>query len=121
MPDIMKFIRNRGAEQTDPEGHLLETEEWSEAKAKQRASEEGIALSDAHWEVIHFVRGHYREHGEMASARLLLDAMEKRFQNEGGKKYLYQLFPNGPVRQSTRIAGVPVPEYSSDPSFGTSQ
>lgn len=121
MPDIMKFIRNRGAEQTDPEGHLLETEEWSEAKAKQRASEEGIALSDAHWQVIEFVREHYREHGEVPSARRLLEALEARFESEGGKKFLYQLFPNGPVRQSTRIAGVPVPEHSSDPSFGTSQ
>lgn len=118
MTDIMKFIRSGEAAADDPQGHLLQEDEWSESRARELAEEQGIELGDEHLAVALFVRDHYRQHGVAGSARELLDAMSAHFDAEGGKKYLYKLFPGGPVNQSSRIAGLPVPGHSSDPSFG---
>ena len=93
--------------------------DWSEAEAISLAAEENIEMTDAHWEVIHFLRGHCEENGTACSARLVLRAMTARFKREGGKRYLYTLFPRGPVVQATRIAGIPLPSYSLDLSFGS--
>ena len=121
MPDIMKFIVNDKATLEDPDGNLLVLDEWSEAIAEKLAIEEGLKLTDDHWEVIRFLRDYYKNNGLADSARALLHVLEQRYQAQGGRKYLYQLFPKGPIRQSSRIAGLPVPSYSKDPSFGTSQ
>jgi len=45
-------------------------------------------------------------------------ALEERFAAEGGRKYLLELFPKGPVAQGCELAGLPVPAYASDGSFG---
>jgi len=121
MPDIMKFIVNERANQTDPEGHLIGLEEWNKAVAEQHAREENIALSPEHWEVLGFLRDHFRKQGPTRCAREVSDALEKRFGPKGGRKYLYQLFPGGPVGQASRIAGLPVPADAADESFGSTR
>jgi tRNA 2-thiouridine synthesizing protein E len=121
MSDINKFILNEEAAKTDPDGHLFELGEWSEESASKLAAEEGIQMTDEHWEVVRFLRDDYREHGNTRGSRALLDALTKRFDSRGGKKHLYLLFPNGPVTQGCKIAGLPLPEYSRDTSFGTAR
>ncbi len=96
-----------------------EFDEWNEDVARALAAEENIELTDAHWEVIHFLRAHCEENGTSCSARLLLKAMMVNFESRGGKRYLYTLFPRGPVVQATRIAAIPLPAYSLDLSFGS--
>jgi tRNA 2-thiouridine synthesizing protein E len=58
-------------------------------------------------------------HGPALHARYLLDPLAEKFAKQGGRKYLYLLFPGGAVTQGSRIAGLPVPKDSVDPSFGT--
>ena len=106
--------RSRG-----PQGMLAELDDWSVSKAEKIAREEGVTLTDAHWKVVHLLRENYRHHGLAPNARRLLNGLEENFGREGGRKYLYQLFPRGPVSQGSRIAGLPLPPYSSDPSFGS--
>ena len=119
MPDIMKFIVNEGAIDKDPAGNLIGLNDWSEDIARKLARELNIELKPNHWEVIHFLREHYREHGQALHARTVLQALEKRFAKKGGRKYLYLLFPGGAVTQASKIAGLPVPKDSVDSSFGT--
>jgi hypothetical protein len=41
---------------TDPEGYILNMDEWSEGFARAQAEKEGLTLTDEHWQVIHFIR-----------------------------------------------------------------
>lgn len=92
---------------------------WSKEIAMELAAKENISLTPAHWEVIEALRHHYREFGLETNARSLLHRMEIEFSEFGGKKYLFGLFPRGPVNQACRIAGLPLPPHSTDPSFGS--
>jgi len=92
---------------------------WSKAKAKSLAKSENLELTDAHWAVIKFLQSVYVERGRAPHARRLSAALNKAFAKQGGSKYLYQLFPGGPVAQGSRIAGVPAPHDTQDKSFGS--
>ena len=87
--------------------------------AQQIAAQSGIQLSEAHWEVIRYVRDYYLERGFVRRSRELSSALNARFREQGGKKYLYRLFNGGPVLKACRLGGVPLPENCVDPSFGT--
>lgn len=117
--DINKYISDRETMGRDPDGFKMELEPWSEAQAKAWAQEEGLKLEGVHWEVIHFLRDRYLNEGQAKSGRHVLEALEKEFAGRGGKRYLYTLFPGGPVTQGSRLAGLPLPPYTTDPSFGS--
>jgi len=103
----------------DPEGNMFGLEHWSPLIAQKKAEAEGILLTDEHWEIITYLRERYRKLGEAGSAREIMRALEERFSEGQGRRRLYELFPGGPVSQGSRIAGLPVPPYASDPSFGS--
>lgn len=98
---------------------VTEYKAWTEDRAKKIAAELGVELTDAHWKVIKFLRLHFENTGSLRHARELTEVIDERFADEGGSRYLYQLFPNGPVSQGCRIAGVPVPHDARDSSFGS--
>ncbi|MEE2025243.1 MULTISPECIES: TusE/DsrC/DsvC family sulfur relay protein [Alkalimonas] len=94
----------------DKHGYLADLSLWSHALAEYFANEEGIELTEAHWEVLHFVRDFYQEHQTSPAIRLLVKAMAQHYGPEkGSSKYLFMLFPDGPAKQATRIAGLPKP------------
>jgi tRNA 2-thiouridine synthesizing protein E len=96
-----------------------EYEDWTEETARTLAHLASIELTEAHWSVIRFLRNYYAQHGTSQHARTLTEALAAKFQIQGGLKYLYTLFPDGPVSQGARIAGVPIPGDSSNDSFGS--
>ena len=119
MLDINTAINNARLIEADPEGNLFDLEHWSPLVAQRLAAIEGIVLDDEHWEIIIHLRERYRHHGMADSARQLLCELEEKFCDGRGRKMLYELFPGGPVTQASRIAGLPLPPYSSDRSFGS--
>ena len=119
MLDINKAINNARSFESDPDGNLFGLEHWSPLVAQSLAKKEKIDLSDKHWDIIIYLRERYRKQGMAGSARVLLRELEEEFCNGHGRKELYELFPGGPVSQGSRIAGLPLPPYSSDPSFGS--
>ncbi|KAF7769800.1 tRNA 2-thiouridine synthesizing protein E [Pseudoalteromonas citrea] len=96
--------------ETDKQGYLLDHTLWSHELAPMIAEQENITLSDAHWEVITFVRNFYEEYNTSPAIRMLVKAMAKALgEDKGNSIYLYKLFPKGPAKQATKIAGLPKP------------
>jgi len=96
--------------ETDAQGYLKNSADWDEALAPLLAEQEAITLTDAHWEVIHFVRGFYLKFNTSPAIRMLVKAMGQKYGEEkGNSRYLFRLFPQGPAKQATKIAGLPKP------------
>ena len=104
------FIFEGNEIETDSEGYLKDTTQWSEAMAEVIAAQEGITLAVEHWEVVRFVREFHLEFNTSPAIRMLVKAMANKFGEEkGNSRYLYRLFPKGPAKQATKIAGLPKP------------
>lgn len=71
---------NTATIETDNEGYLLNPDLCDETIALQIAESENIPMTDAHWEIVHFVR-----------------------------KYIHKLFPYGFGQQACKIAGMRKP------------
>ncbi|WP_108667502.1 TusE/DsrC/DsvC family sulfur relay protein [Euzebya rosea] len=85
------------------EGFMTDHTEWTEDVARALAANIGIELTDAHWDVLRFVRQDYEAEGESPTLR--------RVTNVGGvpTKQLFTLFPKKPAKKMSYIAGVPKP------------
>jgi tRNA 2-thiouridine synthesizing protein E len=96
--------------QTDKQGYLLDASLWHPQMAILIAQQEEIELTDAHWEVVNFVRQFYLEFNTSPAIRVLVKAIGQKLGPEkGNSRYLHQLFPKGPAKQATKIAGLPKP------------
>lgn len=96
--------------ETDDKGYLKNWQDWTVDLVPLLAEKESIELTDAHWEVILFVREFYLEYKTSPAIRALVKAMEKKFGLEkASSRYLYKLFPDGPAKQATKLAGLPKP------------
>lgn len=94
----------------DKQGYLTQYQQWSEPLANELATKDGIELTEAHWEVIRFVRNFYLEYKTSPAIRALTKAMKAEFGEEkASSRYLYRLFPDGPAKQATKYAGLPKP------------
>lgn len=111
-------LDSTGTLRVDADGRLLELAPWSSVEASDLAHEEGLTLTQEHLTVLKALRAFYFRKGPV-TARAILAHMENLVADQGGKRYLYQLFPGGPVRQACHIAGLPIPSGSSNPSFGS--
>jgi tRNA 2-thiouridine synthesizing protein E len=83
--------------------------EWNEPMASLMALHEDMMLSDAHMEVLRYLRHCYARFGRITNTHSLLLALETRFALQGGKQFLQSLFPKGAVTQGCLLAGIPAP------------
>ena len=94
--------------------------DWSAELAQGLAAQEKLALTDDHWDVLRSLQEFYARNDAGAfQLRTLKDALEEKFHHKGGMKYLYGLFPGGPVAQGCRLAGLRAPAGATDLSFGS--
>ena len=89
--------------QVDTEGFMTEYDEWDEEVGTALAAQIGIEMTDAHWDVIRFLRSDYAEQGQTATIR--------RVSTVGGigTKDLFMLFPKKPAKKMAYVAGLPKP------------
>lgn len=89
--------------EVNEEGYLTNMAEWNEAVAAAIAAEEGVGpLTEAHMKVVHYLRKQ-----QSAGASLTIRSMGK--SGVVTTKELYDLFPGGPLKKSSKIAGIPKP------------
>ncbi len=89
-------------------------------RIENNAKKSGIKLSDNQWEVIDFVMDVNDYCIECRNARRMSQMMAKEFEIEGGMKYLYRLFPSGPVREIYELAELEHLADLVDRGYGTS-
>lgn len=105
----MLEVNNKHIE-TDASGYLLNTDDWDVEVAQAIAKLENLELTDAHWEIIHFVRAFYQEYKTSPAIRMLVKATAQKLgEDKGNSRYLQRLFPEGPAKQATKLAGLPKP------------
>jgi TusE/DsrC/DsvC family sulfur relay protein len=86
------------------EGFFAHPEQWTEDMVAELARCEGIdPVTDAHWQVIRFMRAEYLATGTGPTVRTLGKT------SGVSVKALYQLFPKGPAKIAAKIAGIPKP------------
>ena len=96
-------------------GNLVDLHRWNEKVAAYMAKKEGIDLTDAHWEVLNYLRQFYFEYGVTPMVKILMKYLgEEHGAAKGDREYLYKLFPKGPSRQGSRLAGLPEPQGCID-------
>ncbi len=96
--------------QTDKNGYLTDNHQWDINIAQQIAELESIDMTDDHWQVVIYVRKFYDEFNTSPSIRPLVKYLRKVLgEDKGNSLYLQILFPEGPAKQATKIAGLPKP------------
>ena len=92
--------------EVNEEGFLASAEEWNDAAAVVLArAEEGLeALTEDHWTVIRFIRGHWLETGMAPMVRKICQASGLTLRS------IYELFPSGPAKGACKLAGLPKPD-----------
>lgn len=84
------------------DGYMSDMNEWNEDVAKELAKEENIELGDLHWKLLNFLR---EKHA--AGVSLTIRSVGK--SGIVDIKGFYGLFPGGPLKLATKIAGLPKP------------
>lgn len=94
--------------------------DWSREQAEEVAKTEGLTLTETHWEVVRALQELCSQNAEPAlNARDMHDALDEHFHAEGGIKYLYELFPKGPLAQGCVLAGLEPPAGAQDKGMGS--
>lgn len=85
------------------EGYLTDFSQWTPEVGEQIAKAEGIELTPRHWEIIKWIQDEVKADNALSIRGIkrsgVLDIKE-----------FYRLFPGGPLKISTKIAGVPKPK-----------
>ncbi len=95
--------------ETTATGFLTNLGDWNESVAQTIAAEEGVELTDRHWDMIHYLRDEYFNNGEnQPNTRNIVKAMQEKWGDKSvSAKTLYDLFPKDPSKQAGRISGLP--------------
>lgn len=94
----------------DPENYLVNMNDWTESVAEALAEEDGITLTEAHWELIRVMRNFYTRFEMAPAMRAWVKAVKQQLGEEKGRSiYIMSLFPGSPAKRAARIAGLPKP------------
>lgn len=84
------------------EGYLTNFSQWTKEVGEEIATENKIVLTPKHWEVINYIQKEFKSETPLTIRKIgksgVVDIKE-----------FYALFPVGPLKTATKIAGVPKP------------
>lgn len=107
MTDTRQSPENIAIVPTDDEGYLLDPADWNEKLAEAIAEQEGLRLTDLHWQVLRFMRAFYDDRQVAADARFVIKHLaEDAGLGGAARSRLFELFPYGYVKQGCKIAGM---------------
>ncbi len=84
------------------QGYLTNPDQWNKEIGLAIAKEENIEMTDKHWEVIDYLR-------EQCAQEVAITIRKVGKSGVVTIKEFYQLFPNGPLKTASKIAGIPKP------------
>lgn len=84
------------------EGYMLDLNQWNRNIGKAIAAEEGISITDRHWEVIDYLQNQFRKGTALSIRKIKKSGVVS-------IKEFYKLFPGGPLKKASKIAGIPKP------------
>jgi tRNA 2-thiouridine synthesizing protein E len=85
------------------EGFMTDFSQWTKDVAISIAQKEEVVLEEKHWEVIQFLQEQHKNEIPLTIRRVGKSGVVS-------IKELYTLFPNAPLKTSTKIAGIPKPK-----------
>ena len=88
---------------TTEDGYLEDFSLWNKEMGEEIAKNENLEMTDRHWEVITWIQ-------EQIKAEKSLSVRGIKKSGVVDIKEFYALFPGGPLKISTKIAGVPKPK-----------
>lgn len=99
---MIKTIANTDVN-VNEEGYLTDFSQWTKDIGSEIAKEQEIDMTPKHWEVIDYIHEKFKNE----------EALSIRGIKKSGViniKEFYNLFPGGPLKKSTMIAGIPKPK-----------
>jgi len=84
------------------QGYLTDLNQWTKEVGLELAKEEDVDMTEKHWEVIEYLQDQCRNEVALSIRKVGKSGVVS-------IKEFYQLFPNGPLKVSSRIAGIPKP------------
>ena len=88
--------------QCTEQGYLEDLNAWTREIGEEVAKEEGIEMTNKHWEVVEYLQEQCRKEIPLTIRKVGKSGVVT-------IKEFYQLFPDGPLKKASRIAGIPKP------------
>ncbi|MFY0642897.1 MAG: TusE/DsrC/DsvC family sulfur relay protein [Bacteroidia bacterium] len=85
------------------EGYMTDLTQWSRQVGEHMAQNEGINMTDKHWDVVEFLQDQERKEIPLTIRKVGKSGVVS-------IKEFYSLFPKGPLKISSKIAGIPKPK-----------
>ena len=96
----------------DKEGYLKNLDDWNSEVALALATDESIALTEPHWEIIHLLKQFYEQFDHAPNMRALVKYTQLKLGDDKGKSiYIMKLFPGSSAKVAAKIAGLPRPTH----------
>jgi tRNA 2-thiouridine synthesizing protein E len=106
----MELIVDGVSLETTDQGFLRDLNQWQRSVALALAEREQLELTEAHWEILLFIRDYYQQYKHLPNVRMFVAAIRKQLgEDKGNSRYLQKLFPQGPLKYACKIAGLPKP------------
>lgn len=97
-----KIVAQKNLEISD-DGYMVNFSQWNKEIGIEFAKVENIEMTDSHWEVIEYLQDQH-----LNDKPLSIRGIKK--SGVVNIKEFYKLFPAGPLKVSTKIAGIPKPK-----------